>query len=273
MTTAQEIVEDAAALFLVDEENTALDASSSAIMTRFLNDYLSELYSAGVDLGYRPVSSPSDVVTIPAGANLAVKYGLALRCNAIFGLPIPQEVAGLAPGLERRLRSSYMRLPRVKPPRTLPMGTGNQYTVYDISTFYPFSQPEGALRLDTPTTVTINTIDTQEVVIGPWVPSKTLNVNSNNAGDFTYTLDDTYLARIIADLTLTSTNGDTYTFYFTRNGAVIDGSDYEITADRAQNMKFQIADTIRRNDTIELVVENNTGTNDLDISHGHFTLD
>lgn len=273
MTTANEIVEDAAALILVDEANTAMEASDYAIMTRFLNDYLAELHTEGVDIGYRPVSSPSDVVTIPTGARQAIKYGLAIRSNAIFGLPIPQEVAALAPRLERSLKSSYMKLPKVRPPRTLPQGTGNHYNVYDLNTFYPTSKPEGALRLESATTVTIVTQDTPVVVIGPWSIDRDVNVNSNGQGDFQYILQEPYLARIRVDLTLSSTNGDRYTFYFTRNNAVIAQSNYEVIADSVQNIFTQWTDTIYRDDTIRLVVENNTGTNDLTITHGHFQID
>ncbi len=273
MTTAQEIVDDSAALILVDEANTALEPNERAIMTRFLNDYLAEMHSAGVDIGYRPVSSPSDVVTIPTGARQAIKYGLALRCNAIFGLPVPQEVALLAPALEKSLKSSYMRLPKVRPPRTLPQGTGNHYNVYDLNTFYPISQPEGNLRLEQSTTVTIATINTPVVVTGPWTVDRDTNINTTGQGDMQYILQEPYLARLVADLTLSTTTGDRYTFFFTRNGARVEQSEYEVTADRIQNINFQWTDTIYRSDTVRLAVENNTGTNDLTITHGHFQLD
>lgn len=272
MTTAAEIVADAAALILVDEANSSLEGSTVNLLTRILNDYLAELNSAGVDLGYRPVSSPSDLVTIPSGANLAIKYGLALRSNAVFGLPIPAEVSGLYPGLERSLRSSYMRLPKVKPQRTLPMGTGNHYNVYDLNTFYPPSKPEGQLRLPASTTVSFGASNVLQNVTGPWDSDRLVNLNSID-GNFEYVLDDSYLARLKADLTLSTTTGDRYTFYFTRNDAVIDQSNFEIVADRAQNINFQFVDTIYRQDNVRLVVENNTGTNDLTITHGHFTLD
>lgn len=273
MTTAQEIVDDAAALILVDEANTALEPNESAIMTRFLNDYLAELHSGGVDIGYRPVSSPSDVVTIPLGANQAIKYGLALRSNAIFGLPVPQEVSGLAPGLERGLRARYQILPKIRRPATLPRGSGNNYNSYTLNTFYPPTRPEGALRLGSPTTVTINAIDTAEVVTGPWLTDLLTNLNSTGAGEFQYVPYEPYLARVQVNLSLTSTNGDRYNFYITRNGAKVEQSDYAVTADRVQNIFFQWSDTVMRQDTIRLVVENQTGTNDLDISNGHFRLD
>ncbi len=273
MTTAQEIVDDSAALILVDEANTSLEANESAIMTRFLNDFLAELHSSGVDIGYRPVSNPSDVVTIPTGARQAIKYGLAFRTNAVFGLPLPQEVALLAPALERSLKSSYMRLPKVRPPRTLPQGTGNHYNVYDLNTFYAISQPDAQLRLELSTTVSIATINTPVVVTGPWTVDRDVNITTLGQGDMQYILQEPYLARLTADLTLSSTNGDRYTFYFTRNGATVAQSAYEVTANRVQDINFQWTDTIYRDDTIRLVVENNTGTNDLTITHGHFLLD
>lgn len=273
MTTAQEIVDDAAALILVDEANTSLEPNESALMTRLLNDYMSQLHSGGVDVGYRPVSSPSELVTIPEGANLAVKYNLAAISNPVFGLPIPPEVARYAMEFEKGLRSRYQKLPRTHPPVTLPRGSGNHFNTYTLNTFYAKSTPEGALRLDQPTTVTIATIDTPVVVTGPWATDRLTNLNSTGAGEFQYVLYEPYLARVQINLSLTSTNGDTYNFYITRNGAKVDQSDYPVTADRIQNIFFQWSDTVMRQDLIQLVVENQTGTNDLDISNGHFRLD
>ena len=58
MTFAQEIISDAAALMLVDEENVSLPASEFQVMTRFLNDYCAELFDLGIDFGIDLLSPP-----------------------------------------------------------------------------------------------------------------------------------------------------------------------------------------------------------------------
>ena len=109
MTRAQEIVEDAAALILVDEANTALEASEFQISVRFLNDLCAELYDDDIDFGYRPVSSPSDVITSTTAVNSALKYMLAKRIAPIFGLPISPMVVTEADRLEASLNNRYQR--------------------------------------------------------------------------------------------------------------------------------------------------------------------
>lgn len=268
MTTANEIVEDAAALILVDEANTALEANEAQILLRFLNDYCAELYDLGVDFGYRPVSSLGDVLTSPPSVNTALKANLALRSNPVFGLPVPPETLKLANDTEKRLKANFMRRPRRKLPRELPSGSGRW--VWD-SAFFPFPLPEGFLRVENTITVSISAADTP-VQISGWVVDRTSNVTAKEDGTVEYLNQGPYLANLEANLTVDAQGSDLITFYFAKNGAIIENSRLPVDADTKQNVRVQWPERLRLNDVVTLLVENNSDDTDVVITAGHFRV-
>lgn len=271
MTLAQEIIDDAAALILVDEANISLEAPESVILTRFLNDYCAELFDLGVDFGYRPVSNPADPITSPSSVNGALKYNLAKRANSIFGLPLPPEVSLEAEKTERRLKSNFMRRIRARLPTNLPRGSGNLSGLHGVSSFYGFSLPQGFLRLDSSFTVTITTINTP-VQIGGWTVDKDTNVTALASGSIEFLDEGPYLALLEVDLTISTAGSDQFTLHFAKNGAILEQSSLSFDANKVQNISLKWPEAVRRGDKITVLVENDLGTSDLTLTNGHFRL-
>lgn len=271
MTFAQEITDDAAALILVDEADITTDAGDSALLTRFLNDYCAELFDLGIDFGYRPVVNPGDPITSPTSVNGALKYNLAKRVSSVFGIPLSQEVALEANNTEKRLKANFMRRPRARLPSNLPMGTGQLTSIFTLSTFYPFTLPQAFLRLDTTSTVTITTINTP-VQVGGWTIDRSVNVDALEAGSVEFTSDGPFLALLEANFTINIAASDQFTFYFAKNGALLEQSAVVFDADKNQNIFLKWAETLRRGDIITILVENNSDTTDLVLTNGHFRV-
>ena len=270
MATAEEIVSDGLALILVDEANTALEPNELAIGVRFLNDYCAEKFDSGIDFGYRPVSAPDDLVTSQTSVNRALKKILAKELGPVFGIPVSPDVHMGARDAEKQLRANFMRRPRSRMPSIVPMGTGRRGSSTGGRTFYPFSLPIAFLRLDSSETVTISTINTP-VQVGGWTIVQTNNVTATAAGAI-QVLSETYLSMIEASLTVSAASGDKFTFYVAKNGAILQQSKLEFDADVDQNILVKWPETLRRDDTITLLVENNSDTTNLTITNGHFRI-
>lgn len=271
MTFATEIIEDATALILVNEADIGLEANEFSLGTRILNDWAAELFDLGVDFGYRPVSSSGDPLTSPSSVNLALKQNLGVLLGPAFGVPVPADVRTDATASLKSLKANFLRRPKSRLPSTLPMGSGNSQAFHSRSAFYPFSLPQSIMRLDSSSTVTIATINTPVIVAG-WTVDRSINVNALAAGTVEYLNDASYLAMLEARLTVDSSSNDQFTFYFRKNGALLEQSRMPFDADADQNVLLKWAETLRRGDTVSIVVENNEDTNDLVITNGHFTV-
>lgn len=283
MTTAQEIIEDGLALVLVDEANIALEPNEFAIGVRFLNDWVAEQFDSGVDIGYRPVSSPGDPVTSPASVNRALKKIVARECAPIFGIPVPADVRQDANEAEDSLISRFFRVTSSRFTTTTPRGSGNSNTrggngdrgfggSFFGSFYNQIALPQAWLRLDASTTVTISTISTPVQVIGPWIIDRDLNTTTTTAGVVTFDTKGLYLANLEANLTLNAASGDEFIFYFTKNGAILEQSRMPFDADKAQNVLVKWVGTAQDTDQFALFVENISNTTDLVITNGHFRV-
>ena len=268
MTTAQEIVSDGLALILVDEESISLEPGELAIGVRFLNDYCAEKFDSGIDMGYRPVSAPDDLVTSPLSVNRALKKILAKELGPVFGIAVSADVHAGANDAEKQLRANFMRRPRSRIPSIVPMGAGQRSRAGN--SFYPFSLPQAFLRLDASTTVNIVSINTP-VQIGGWTVLRSNSVTATADGDITL-LVETYLSMIEVNLTIDTADGDQFTFSIAKNGAIIQQSRLAFDANKDQNVLIKWPQTLRSNDTITLLVENNNDTTDLTITNGHFRV-
>lgn len=259
------------ALILVDEADIALEPNEFALGTRILNDYAAQLFDLDIDFGYRPVSNSGDPLTSPSSVNLALKQNLGVLLGPAFGMPVPPELQIAANNSEARLKANFIRRPKARLPSTLPMGTGNRGRLHFTSGFYPFPVPDSILRLDSSSTVTIATINTPVIVAG-WTVDRSVNVTALAAGTVEYLNDASFLALLEASFTIDSSSSDQFTFYFRKNGAIIEQSRIVFDADADQNIFIKWPETLRRGDKVSIAVENNSATNDLVLTNGHFTV-
>ena len=266
MTFASEIVADAAALILVDEGDISLEPDEFALGTRFLNDFAAELFDLGVDFGYRPVAVSADPLTSPASVNTALKQNLGIRLAPAFGVAVSADLRRDAKDSLNGLMANFMRLPRAQLPATVPMGGGRHH-----ASFFPFTRPDGILRLNSSSTITITTINTPVIVDG-WTVDRSVNITGAAGGTYTYKIDKPFLAMLEASFTVDTAGSDQFTFYFRKNSAIIEQSRIPFDADAGQNILMKWPETLRRGDTVSIVVENNDGTTNITFANGHFTL-
>ena len=270
MTTAAEIVSDATALILVDEANTGLEPNEFAIAVRFLNDMCAELYDDDIDFGYRPVSSPSDLLSSPTSVNSALKYMLAKRLNAIFGLPMPQEVFIEARRLEASLNNRYQRSISQIFPDTLPTGSGNWRDTFQDDNFYQLPQPEAFLRLTAPLTPSIPAA-ASPVALSGFAVDRQINVRSNGSS-ITYVNTGAYYAMFDAVFSLSAGNDDLLTFAFAKNGVPLQQSAIQIRDGAPSQVKLRWAENLRKDDVVTVLVANEDNDNDPTITTGTFRV-
>ena len=271
MTTANEIVTDAAALILVDEANTGMDPDEFALGVRFLNDLCAELYDDDVDFGYRPVASASDFITSPSSVNSALKFMLAVRMNPLFGLPLPPEVFNQATKLEASLTNRYQRSLSQAYPDTLPIGSGNDVDSFQVDEFYRTAMPEAFLRLTSAQTISIAAINTPVAISSGFSVDRQSNVDISN-GAVTFIPDGQYYAMFEAVLTIPAGREDLFTFYFAKNGVLLKQSAVSARDGEGDTVKVRWAENLRKDDVVTLMVENNDNTNDLTINNGSFRV-
>jgi hypothetical protein len=268
LTYASEIIQDAAALILVAQDDIGLEANEFSQGARLLNDWCAMLFDLGIDFGYRPVASSGDPVTSPNSTNLALKQNLGILMAPMFGVAVSADLRADAKSSLNSLRNRFMARPKASVPVNLPRGSGG---AYQSESYYPFALPQSILRLNSSSTVTIATINVAVILAG-WTVDRSTNVTALAAGTVEYLSDSPYLASFDASLTINAASSDQFTFYFAKNGAILEQSAVVFDADAAQNVLLHWNETLRRGDKISIVVANNSSTTDLVVTNGHFMV-
>ncbi len=100
---------------------------------RKLNELMASLAEDGIDLGFAPVSTTADTVTLPLGAVSTIKVMCAVACAPMYaGSEVPPLVSALASSGYTRLLSQAIRFQLEHAHSgTLPMGQNYRYG-YDI---------------------------------------------------------------------------------------------------------------------------------------------
>lgn len=271
MTTASEIVTDALGFILSDEADIGIEGNEFSQSVRILNDFAAELFHLGVDFGYRPVVTSGDLITSPKSVNLALKQNLAVLLAPIFAATADAALITAANNSLKSLKSLFLKKPTASFPTNMPMGTGNRTAVFASSAFYPFALPDALLRLNASTTITIAAINTP-VIVDSWTVDRSNNVTALAAGTVEYLNDKPFFAMLEASFTVAASGTDQFTFYFRKNGALLQQSKMEFDASANQIIVMKWAETLRRGDTVSIAVENNSDTSDVVLTAGHFTV-
>ena len=257
MTEANEIITDAAAIVLVDEEAQALEPDQFAIGARFLNDLAASHEALGIFYNFTPVANPADVITSPASANAGLKFALAPRMAPLFGIPyVPTQEAKDA---IRSLKARFLRRPSPRHPRNLPVGAGNDNGIYSGGAFFGDSLITGNLS-QAGQTVTIATVNTPVLIAGPWVIEATNGMTGTTGGRLTFD-GNRRLVQIEVNLTIATASNDTFNLYLYKNGAQL-APGVPVTANQARNVYLDRTEPIVTGDFIEAYLENTSDTTD-----------
>lgn len=127
MTQVADILRDALGHLKVQDANSAIKAIDARDGIRALNLMLRRWEANGLALGWTDVSNPDDVLPLPAEAEEAVGYNLALRLRARYGTSLDPDVIEFArEGLSALRRDRMVEMP-LSPDRSCGHG-------YDIRT-------------------------------------------------------------------------------------------------------------------------------------------
>ena len=96
MTQAIDILRDALGYLRVQDADAPVEETAARDGLRQLNMMLRRWEANGLALGWSDVADAEDVITIPAEAEQAVGYNLALRLGPRYGVDPSEDVIGLA---------------------------------------------------------------------------------------------------------------------------------------------------------------------------------
>ncbi len=113
MTTANDIIADAATELGIIGEGNPLSADDAAQSLRRLNDMLNAWAEDGVDLGYFALAL-ADTVDVPDSHLRAIRANLAIDMASMFGTRASAETVAIAAGSWRALKSAYVKTREVK---------------------------------------------------------------------------------------------------------------------------------------------------------------
>lgn len=129
MTTAATIVSRALRLLRVVDSNEAPEAEDFETARQALNGMLRRWEANGLALGWQDVDNPADELSIPAEAEQAVAFNLALMLRAEYGVSLDADVIEFAQeGLAELRRDVLVANPLVLRQRLPSCGRYNIYT-------------------------------------------------------------------------------------------------------------------------------------------------
>lgn len=115
MITAAEMVSWALQLIRVVDPGEDLTDYQYVGGQRALNAMLRRWEANGLPLGWQPVDSPDDVLSIPEEAEEPVAYNLAVKVRALYGATLEQDVViGAQRGLADLQRDVNTAMPAIQ---------------------------------------------------------------------------------------------------------------------------------------------------------------
>lgn len=134
--TVEQVIRPALQELMAQGSETPLEADEYRDCILKLNMWMADLEARGVDLGYTPVDSLSDIVTVPDGAIFGIVSNLAILMAPQFGAMPSNELYRSA----KRGMNTIYKLGQViidtEYPETLPRGSGNNPSPFWGDNFY-----------------------------------------------------------------------------------------------------------------------------------------
>jgi hypothetical protein len=143
MATVAQVAKSALQRILVQASEAPLEADEYQDFIFAMNNYMAELDAQGISLGYTVVNDLGDEVTIPTGALRGLIANLAIEVSPDYGGVISQGLVKAARDGFQTMRLLGQRIAATRNPSTLPVGSGNEDTVYGYpGHFYTASEEE-----------------------------------------------------------------------------------------------------------------------------------
>jgi len=136
-TTAAQLLKQSLQEILVQASEAPLESDEYRDAIFVMNSWMAGLEADGVDLGYTPVDSLSDVITVPAGAIMGMVSNVAILIAPQFGRPISFELQKKAKKGMATMYRLGQAVTVTEFPSTLPRGSGNTADGLWDDPFYP----------------------------------------------------------------------------------------------------------------------------------------
>lgn len=128
--TVRQLLSDAYLEIGIIRENEELSAEQLSTGIRKLNQMMADWHDDGIELGYYPQTVATANVPIPASAERAVTFNVAIEIAGSFGAPISPSTAKVANDSYRRLERDTIGLVEM----SLDHLPGVRHNGYDILT-------------------------------------------------------------------------------------------------------------------------------------------
>ena len=136
MSTAEEIVSDILQEITVQAPEQTLPSVDFQTVARYMNRFMSELDAMGTKLGYTIVSKPSDLITIPAGAENGLIFNMALLVSDTYDILVSPRLAIKAKNSLNVMNIIGNPPPMSHYPSNMPKGSGNYQNTFSDFNFY-----------------------------------------------------------------------------------------------------------------------------------------
>ena len=136
MSTAEEIVSDILQEITVQAPEQTLPAVDFQTVVRYMNRFMSSLDAMGTKLGYTIVSKPSDLITIPSGAEEGLVFNMAMRVATTYDIAVSGDQAVKARDSLNVMNVIGNPPPTSKYPSNMPIGSGNYQNTWRTFNFY-----------------------------------------------------------------------------------------------------------------------------------------
>lgn len=255
METAAEIIKDAFIELGVIDPSETLAAADEASGIRYMNRVVSSEQSSGLSLGYTPISSVSDYVTIPDYAYAWLTKRLAVELSGQYGVAVTTELASLTSVLYSALRSKVVRIGQPTRPDTLPKGSGNDDSYYSDQ-FYA-DAAKALARLGGNTTATVLS-GSATAVLGAWISDESNGFSISSAGVIKHTVDRALPVTVDILLTITSSTPQSLDIYLAKQakgGLMVNQPNTKRTmsiTSEASEHRFVLYETLFDGDAIQL---------------------
>jgi hypothetical protein len=136
MSTAEDVVSDILQEITVQSPEQALLAVDFQTVVRYMNRFMSSLDAMGTKLGYTIVSNPSDLITIPVGAEEGLIFNMAMRIATTYDITVSPDLAMKARDSLNVMNVIGNPPPMSKYPSNMPIGSGNYQNTFNNFNFY-----------------------------------------------------------------------------------------------------------------------------------------
>lgn len=135
--TASSLVSDILREIYVQGDEQSIESVDFETCIRYINRFMAELGSRGIDIPWVPLSSPNDPVYAPDGVISAIIANVAVRLAGQYDVQISEPLAASAALGMDALMMEGVNINKQRYPSTLPVGSGNDDWYNGNSRFFP----------------------------------------------------------------------------------------------------------------------------------------